>query len=257
MKELSHDGIVHPHSQAAVITLEQENDMWECNILGSSNPKQLVDTILYMFGVHFALHAGVEHRSLRVGENSQITIHQENSIRFLLYKEDVRKTRQGGLKHRKIFPKMVCAYENILQPERCIVRLFEKYMSVHPKNIKNTDFYLRPLANPCENCWYSCQPIGCNTLSNVVSKIAKKAGIEGKVTNHSLCATAASCLYNENFDEQLICEITGHRSNAVRGYKHSSYNQLKSISNILYGNTDESNKMECEAVASKKHLHEC
>ena len=67
---------------------------------GGSNPKQLVDTILYMFCVHFALRAGVEHRSLRVGPNSQITVHVENSLKYLLYKEDISKTRQGGLKQK-------------------------------------------------------------------------------------------------------------------------------------------------------------
>ena len=69
MKDLSHDGIVHQRNQAVPITLEQENELWAKNILGSLNPKQLVDTILYMFGVHFTLCAGQEHRSLRVGIN--------------------------------------------------------------------------------------------------------------------------------------------------------------------------------------------
>ena len=186
MKELSRDGIVHQKNQAVPITLEQENELWVKNILGSSNPKQLVDTILYMFGVHFALRAGQEHCSLRVGINSQISVNLENGLKFLLYKEDVSKTRQGGLKHRKIVPKIVRAYENVFQPECCIVKLYEKYMSLRPADIKNTDFYLHPLASPRSNCWYSCQPIGRNTLSNIVSEIAKHAGIEGKVTNHSL-----------------------------------------------------------------------
>ena len=53
MKELSREGSVHPRNQAVPITLEQENSMWEKNILGSSNPKQLVDTILYLFWCTF------------------------------------------------------------------------------------------------------------------------------------------------------------------------------------------------------------
>ena len=252
MKELSREGHVHPRNQAVPITLEQENDMWERNILGGSNPKQLVDTLLYLFGVHFALRAGIEHRSLRVGPNSQITVHEENNFKYLLYKEDVSKTRQGGLKHRKIIPKQVRAYENVFQPDRCIVKLYKKYLSLRPANLKSNDFYLRPLANPRSNCWYTCQPIGKNTLANVVSEIAKKAGIDGRVTNHSLRATAASRLYNENYDEQLICEVTGHRSNAVRSYKRTSENQLKSVSNVLYGNSDRNMNIETDEVVTKK-----
>ena len=97
MKELSRDGKVHPRNQAKVISVDEENLMWQRNVLGSDTPQKLVETLLYMFGVHFALRAGVEHRSLRFGDTSQISIHQENSFRFLLYKEDVSKTRQGGL----------------------------------------------------------------------------------------------------------------------------------------------------------------
>ena len=37
---------------------------------------------------------------LRVGPNSQITVHVENSLKYLLYKEDISKTRQGGLKQK-------------------------------------------------------------------------------------------------------------------------------------------------------------
>ena len=36
-------------------------------ILGGNALQQLVETLLYMFGLHFALWAGVEHKSLRVG----------------------------------------------------------------------------------------------------------------------------------------------------------------------------------------------
>ena len=74
-----------------------------------------------------------------------------------------------------------------------------------------------------------------NKLGKVVAALAEKAGIEGRVTNHSCRATAASRMYNENLYEQLICEVTGHRSNAVRGYKRTSSDQLKNISNVLYG----------------------
>ena len=117
MKELSKEGYVQPRIQADVIMVEQENDMWSCKILGSDTPKQLVDTLLYIFGVHFAMCAGVEHHSLRVGDKSQITMHMENGLRYLLYKEDVSKTRQGGLNHRKVKPKVVHAYENVSNPD--------------------------------------------------------------------------------------------------------------------------------------------
>ena len=46
-------------------------------------------------------------------------------------------------------------------------------------------------------------------------------------------------MYNCNVDEQLICEVTGHRSNAVRAYKRTSDGQHKNISSILYGQSSD------------------
>ena len=62
MKELSCVGKVQPLEKADVITINDENIMWEKGLLGHGIPKQLIDNILYSFGVHFALCAG-EHRT--------------------------------------------------------------------------------------------------------------------------------------------------------------------------------------------------
>ena len=83
---------------------------------------------------------GVEYHSLRVGENSQITLHKDNGIRYLLYTEDVSKTCQGCLKHCKIVPKKVHAYENLAQPDHCIVKLYLKYLSLQPSKMKTSTY---------------------------------------------------------------------------------------------------------------------
>ena len=98
-------------------------------------------------------------------------------------------------------------------------------------------FYLRPLAVPLNNVWYSCQPMGRGILSKVIATMAFTASLEGKVTNHLLCATAATRLYQCNVDEQLVMETTGHHSTtSVRSYKRTSSDQMKDISSVLYGN---------------------
>ena len=45
------------------------------------------------------------------------------------------------------------------------------------------------------------------------------AGIEGKFTNYSLRVTCASRMFAKNVPEQIIKEVTGHRSECVRTYK--------------------------------------
>ena len=78
------------------------------------SPQQLLDTIVYLFGIHFALRGGSEHRRLR-SENSQIVKWKDKRTgpEYLELREDIPKTNAGGLKDRKIQGKITRAYENI------------------------------------------------------------------------------------------------------------------------------------------------
>ena len=58
--------------QADVISVDDEEKLWTCGGLGGDNPQQLVDTILFLNGLHFALRSGVEHRNLMVDQIEQI-----------------------------------------------------------------------------------------------------------------------------------------------------------------------------------------
>lgn len=84
-----------------------------------------------------------------------------------------------------------------------------------------------------EKRWYDDVPIGVHQLQTVVGKLCKQAGFEGRYTNHSLRASAATRLYHAGIDEQLIVEKTGHRSKAVRVYKRTSEIQLEHISDVV------------------------
>ena len=53
-------------------------------------------------------------------------------------------------------------------------------------------------------------------------------------SNHSLRGTSATRMYRSDIDEQLIMEITGHRSLAVRSYKRTSDSQRRMASNCLF-----------------------
>ena len=56
-------------------------------------------------------------------------------------------------------------------------------------------------------------------LLPAVKEICIKVGIIGKFTNHSLRATSVSRMYHHGIPEQMIKEVTGHRSDCVRVYK--------------------------------------
>ena len=130
------------------------------------------------------------------------------------------KTNKGDLKHHKISPKVVDVYQTF-NPERCPVCILYSYFCKLPVNRKTPALYLHPDKKYTVEKWYIDGPVGVNKLQKVVKEVCKVAGLSGFYTNHSLHSTCATRLYQGNVPEQVIQEITGHQSLAVRGYKHT------------------------------------
>ena len=238
MKRLQRSGLGSKKKKAEPITPEEEEIMWKKGILGESTPQALVDTMLYMSGLYFALRSGEEHRQLRFHQCQIQVIERPGERAYLQYTEETSKNRPGGLKNRKLKPKTVVHYANERNPNRCFVRLFKLYKSKCPtENLKKNAFYLQPLSNPSnDHVWYSTRPIGHDTLDKAVRRMCSLSGIPGFRTNHTLRATAATRLYQAGVDEQLVMEKTGHRSvEGVRSYKRTSEHQQQQISDILSG----------------------
>ena len=237
MKNLSKQGLGIKRVQADVISESQEYYLWENGYLGDDTPQKLLDTLIFSFGLHFALRAGQEHRNLRIGQYSQLSIKtDQNNKKYIQYYEDVSKANRGGLNHRKIEPKITRAYENKSEQKKCPVRLYEKYMSVRPFPSRTDAFYLKPKKSfSAESVWFCDIPVGVHTLQTTIKRLCQSAGFEGNFTNHSLRATAATRLYLAGMDEQLISEKTGHRSSAIRAYKRTSACQEYELNNIITG----------------------
>ena len=234
MKRLQSSGLGSRKKKAEPLSLEEEELLWRKGLLGDGNPQALVDTMVVMNGIYFALRSGSEHRQLR-SDPCQIKLVERPGHRsYLEYTEDISKNRPGGLKGRKIKPKVVHHYDNPENPERCFVRLFKLYQQLQPPDRSKNAFYFKPLKNPTAHIWFTTKPIGHNTLEQTVARLCSAAGIQGFRTNHSLRATAATRLYQAGVDEQLIMETTGHRSlEGVRSYKRTSEDQKEVLSDIL------------------------
>ena len=93
---------------------------------------------------------------------------------------------------------------------------------------KNDCFYLKPTG-----LGFCRIAVGVHTLEKFIPKVMKDAGFVGKFTLHSLRATCATRLYNSGVDEQMIQEITGHTSNAVRAYKRTSDEMRENVSHLV------------------------
>ena len=184
-----------------------------------------------MCGLYFALRSGAEHRSLRPGQIELIEVPGQTP--HLKYYEDISKNNPGGLSHRKVQPKTVTHYANP-NAERCFVRLYKFYCSKCPSNGPENAFYLTPRPKPTDECWYSREPVGHNPLGTTIKRLCQKGGVLGYKMNHSLRVTAATRLFQHGVDEQVIMNVTGHRStDGVRAYKRMCEEQYKDVSNVL------------------------
>ncbi|CAC5419004.1 unnamed protein product [Mytilus coruscus] len=224
MKERATEGLgANTRKQADVISVDEETSLYDKGILGVDNPQQLLDTLLYLCGLHFALRGGTEHRRLRLNSNPQITgpfQDKDAKLRYLLYKEDVSKANAGGLKHRKVVPKCVRAFENSENRNKCIVTVFEKYKSL----------------------WH-------------VKRLCTSIGLTGKRTNHSLRASAATRLYNAGIEEQRVAETT-EASNILYGLRPSDGSK-KAKPSAAAGAPVGSASVECSTDESDKKTVTC
>lgn len=217
---------------ADYISLEEEEILWSKGALGGDSPIQLVNTLFYLNGMHFALRGGEEQSQLSI---KQFTIETYNGKKCLRFRDVVTKTFSGGLKSQRIIPKDVRHFENLECPDRCHLRLFEVYISKRPEGVER--FYLKPSNQWKEKTkWYTSRPIGKNQLCGLIKKMCTDAGLSGNKRNHSLKATCATRLYQAGVDEQMIMERTGHRSTVgVRAYKRTSDVQMQNCSAVLDG----------------------
>ena len=186
MKELSSKGIVTAKKQAEPISLSEEEKLWQLGLLGDKDPETLLNMVIYLLGVHLALCSCQEHKDLKMGAYRQINIcfDEEKQLRYLHYVPTHRKNYQGGIKELNKKRKDVRVYENVDNPHRCVVRLYEKYIGLRltcdPKC--SADLYLHPLLHYKNDGspWYSCQSIGIHTLQNVTAAMCACAGLSGK-----------------------------------------------------------------------------
>ena len=219
-KESASAGIGCHRRQAEVISNDEEEILWSRGLLGDSSPQTLIDTLLYLNGLHFALRSGKEHRTLTLSQISIINPSETQPYYTLRYSENVSKTNNGGLKYRKVDPKVVNHVDqySVTNPSRSHAFLLMKYLQKR-NDIQSDVFYLTPISNP-KSAWYKNLPIGQNVLGKTVGRLCMKAGIQGHKTNHSLRATCATRLFDQGIDEQLIMSRTGHRTTTgVRNYK--------------------------------------
>ena len=195
MKSRYEAGIGKEIHQAEVIGIEEEDILWNLGLLGMHSPEVLLNTLVYMIGLHCALRAGKEHRVLRsIPFESQFEyIYEPSGEMYVRFSEDGgMKMNKGGLKHRKFKPKVVEIYPSE-NSGRCAIAILSKYLSLLLSNRKS--LYLQPKKKFTANEWYLDRPVGVNTLRDTIKDICKNADFPSFYSNHSFRSSSATRMY--------------------------------------------------------------
>ena len=111
---------------------------------------------MFTIGLSCSLRAGKKHYNLRsIPFDSQFTfLCDHNEKLYFHYCEDIGlKTNKGGIKHRKIYPKVVDVYQ-ISNAEHCPVRILYMYMNLLPEGRKCKSLYLQCRKKFKPNNWF-------------------------------------------------------------------------------------------------------
>jgi len=234
MKESSEAGLVSGLQKSSPISVEDEEILWKAGVLGWNNPKQILNTAVFLLSIHTSVRGGKELRSWTYGRNSPFCLESRQGKEVLIYTEAHGKTYQGTVSCMRLDPPKPCViHHNEDNHNRCAVCAFKRIVEGRPTNCSKDALFLKPLVKSEGKTLFANQVVGVHGLANVISTIM--AGIPGRYTNQSARKTGPTRLYQGKVEEQIIQEQTRHRSLVVRQYKETSEEQLREKSCVIYG----------------------
>ena len=167
----------------------------------------------------FSLRRGTELGNVKFSQLKRET----NPDRYV-YIENVEKTCKKQL---HIENKIVPLFSSSEAGDHCPVHILDQYFSRLPDEAFTNDvLFLQPLEKAPDDQtspWFSTVPVSKHTLSEKLAKMRLLAGIERRITNHSLRATSATQMYEQCVPEKVIQERMGHQSlEALHVYERTS-----------------------------------
>ena len=82
--------------------------------------------------------------------------------------------------------------------------------------------------------WYMRSPLGRNEIGKFLSTAAKNAGLQGRVTNHSVRKTCISRLLDVDVPNNFVAQLSSHRSlKSLDDYKSALYEHQRRMSLAL------------------------
>ena len=95
--------------------------------------------------------------------------------------------------------------------------------------------YTRNAFRDEDDFWYTTKPVGVNKMDTFLQDLSQKCGLSRIYTNHSLRATAATLLHQQDFPAQSVQSITGHKSlSSLSIYQRTSTKQKIQMATSLH-----------------------
>ncbi|XP_048388342.2 zinc finger MYM-type protein 2 [Stegostoma tigrinum] len=165
----------------SIFSRVEEDYLWKCKQLGPQSPFVLLNTLLYFNTKYFGLRTIEQHMRLSFANvvkqwnrNSDSTVCIRYEVPALCTNDNQDKITPGKRKREEDDP-VFEQKENLANPSRCPVKMFECYLSKCPPNLQQrTDlFYLQPehSSSPDGPIWYSSVPLDRNILENMLVRI--------------------------------------------------------------------------------------
>ena len=218
------------------VTAVEEDKLFAEGEFGEHNPVALQRTVWWLLALHFGFRARDESRRLQWGDVSLETDPDTGNEMLVWKAERGSKTRQGQDKasgHRAFYP-TAQATDN----ERCPVKYYKLFRSHRPieMNQPEAPFYLavKHQRKATDAVWYKKSPLGKNEIGKLLTKAAQNAGLQGRVTNHSVRKTCISRLLDSDVPENYVAQLSGHRNlKSLDSYKSASIQHQRRMSLAL------------------------
>ena len=234
-KDLKQKGKGNKPNASVALTEEEIKLLYDKQLLGTSTPEALLNTIWFNNTIHFGLRGCKEHRNMCWGD---VQLRQTtNGEEFLEYSERQTKTRTGENPRdvRQIKPKMF----SVPGSEKDPVAAYQLYAKKRPTEMNDSDapFYLA--INNCtkqesSKPWFKKPAVGQNKLNSLMRKMAEKAGLGPNVTNHSGRKTMIQALTNNDIPATDIIQLSGHKNlQSVTNYSVVPEKQQVKMSHTL------------------------
>ena len=227
-RKLREDGIGAESKHTPSISIEDENTLWDKQILNTYTPRGLLNAVFYYNGKNFVLHGGQEHRDLKLSMLTRL----KDPDRYV-YVENSSKNRGGELGQLRLEHKKVPVYSCPSAGERCHVRLLDMcishlYLLLQKSKIYSTASHCQILPRPVYGIVVDL--VGKIRSLKMVPEMFMEAGIEERKTNHSLKAAGVSQLYEAGVDEKIIQARSGHRRlESMRSYERVTEVQEQAV----------------------------